>query len=140
MAERKDKPVPAGRRRWWANRWFLPGFAVALGLGLWGALWTGGHPGEGAVSLAVMTAFAAVFVLGGRSETIRGMRGDGRDERWAMIDLRATAIAGLAVIIAIIVGFFIQIARGRSGSPYGQLGAVAGIAYLLAFFVGRWRS
>jgi hypothetical protein len=87
-----------------------------------------------------MTAFAAVFVLGGRSETIRGMRGDGRDERWAMIDLRATAVAGLAVIIAIIVGFFIEIARGRSGSPYGQLGAVAGIAYLLAFFVGRWRS
>jgi hypothetical protein len=140
MDEKKEKPVHAGRRSWWANRWFLPGFAVALGLGLWGASWAGGHPGQGAVSFAAMTAFAAVFVLGGRSETIRGMRGDGRDERSAMIDLRATAVAGLAVIIAIIVGFFIEIARGRSGSPYGQLGAVAGIAYLLAFFVGRWRS
>ncbi len=68
------------------------------------------------------------------------MRGDGRDERWAMIDLRATAVAGLAVIIAIIVGFVIELARGRSGSPYSQLAAVAGIAYLLAFFAGRWRS
>jgi hypothetical protein len=140
MDQRKERRVHEGRRRWWANRWFLPGVAVVLGLGLWGASWAGGHPGEGAVSFAIIAAFGAVFVLGGRSETIRGMRGDGRDERWAMIDLRATAFAGLAVIIAIIVGFFIELARGHSGSPYSQLGAVAGIAYLLAFFAGRWRS
>jgi hypothetical protein len=58
----------------------------------------------------------------------------------ATSDLRATAGAGLAVIIALIVGFFIEPARGRSGSPYSQLAAVAGTAYLLAFFIGRWRS
>jgi hypothetical protein len=140
MDEKKEKPMQTGHRSWWANRWFLPGFAVALGLGLWGASWAGGHPGQGALSFAAMAAFGAVFALGGRSETVRGMRGDGRDERWAMIDLRATAVAGLAVIIAVIAGFFIQIAHGRSGWPYAQLGAVAGTAYLLAFFVGRWRS
>jgi hypothetical protein len=140
MDEKKEKPMQAGHRSWWANRWFLPAFAAALGLGVWGASWAGGHPGAGAVSFAVMAAFGAVLALGGRSETIRGMRGDGRDERWAMIDLKATAIAGLAVIIAIIVGFSIELARGRSGSPYTLLGAVAGVAYLAAFFAGRWRS
>jgi hypothetical protein len=46
-----------------------------------------------------MTALGLVFLLGGRSETIRGLRGDGRDERFELIDLKATAFAGLAIII-----------------------------------------
>jgi hypothetical protein len=68
---------------------------VALGVGLWLASWVGGHPRAGAFMFAVMTAFAAVL-LGGRSESMRGLRGDERDERWAMIDLRATALTGVA--------------------------------------------
>jgi len=128
------------RRAWWTQKWFLPLFAVALGFIMWGASWAGGHPVQGAVSFGIMAAFGAVFVFGGRSETIRGMRGDGRDERWAMIDLRATALAGLAVIVAVIVGFLIEIAHGRSGWPYTMLGAIAGLVYLLAFLAGRWRS
>jgi len=68
------------------------------------------------------------------------MRGDGRDERWAMIDTRATALAGLVVITAIIIGFFVEIAHGRSGAPYTWLGALAGIAYLAGLVIGRWRS
>ncbi len=34
-----------------------------------------------------------IFLLGGRSETIRGLRGNGRDERFAMLDLKATAVS-----------------------------------------------
>ena len=34
-----------------------------------------------------MTAFGALILLGGRSETIRGLRGDGRDERFRKIDI-----------------------------------------------------
>jgi hypothetical protein len=34
-----------------------------------------------------------------------------------MIDLRATALAGLAVIISLIVAWLVAIARGQSGSP-----------------------
>jgi hypothetical protein len=34
------------------------------------------------MSLAIMTALAALLLLGGRSETIRGLRGDERDERF----------------------------------------------------------
>ena len=140
MDEKEEKPVRAGHTSWWMSKWFLPAFCVALGIGLWAAFWVGGDPGEGAFSFGVMTAFGALLLFGGRSETVRGMRGDGRDERWAMIDQRATAFAGLVVITAVIVGFVIEIAHGRSGSPYGQLGAIAGIAYLVAFFIGRRRS
>ncbi|MBV8712554.1 MAG: hypothetical protein JOY56_12290 [Solirubrobacterales bacterium] len=122
------------------SRWFVPLFAVAAGLILFGAQAVGGHPGSGAVSLGIMAAFGAVILLGGRSETIRGLRGDGRDERFHRIDVNATAFAGSVVILAIIVAFVIELARGRSGDPYGWLGAIAGLAYLAAIVVMRLRG
>ncbi|MDR2987276.1 MAG: DUF3796 domain-containing protein [Nocardiopsaceae bacterium] len=87
-----------------------------------------------------MAAFGLVFVVGGRSETIRGLRGDGRDERFAQIDLRATAFSGLAVIVTLIVAWLVQIASGHSGNPYGWLLAIGGLAYLLAVALLRWRG
>src|SRR5262245_53436799 len=122
------------------SKWFLPLFAVALGLLVLAAQWIGGNPGSGLVSLGIMTAFGALVLLGGRSETIRGLRGDGRDERFRQIDIHATAIAGLAVTIAIIVAFVIELARGHDGNPYGWLGAIGGLAYLVAVIVFRMRG
>ncbi len=122
------------------SKWFLPMFSVALGVLILAAAWVGGDVAGGLISLGIMTAFGAVILLGGRSETIRGLRGDGRDERFREIDLRATAFAGVAVIIAIIVAFVIELADGRSGSPYTWLGAIAGGAYLAAVVMLRIRS
>jgi hypothetical protein len=122
------------------SRWFVPLVSVALGLIVCGAQWIGGSSASGLESLAIMTAFAAVIVFGGRSETIRGLRGDGRDERFAKIDIHATALAGLAVIIAVIIGCVVELAQGRSGSPYSWLGAIAGITYLAAVVLMRIRS
>lgn len=122
------------------TKWFLPLFAVALGVIMLAAQWIGGHPESGLGSLGIMAAFAAVVILGGRSETIRGLRGDGRDERFRQIDIHATALAGLAVITAIIVAFVVELARGHSGNPYGWLGAIAGISYLAAIIVLRIRG
>ncbi len=122
------------------SKWFLPLFSLALGLVLMAALWIGGDPTGGVVSLVILAAFGAVFLFGGRSETIRGLRGDGRDERFRQIDIHATAIAGLAVITAIIIGFVVEVARGDSGSPYSWLGAVGGLAYLVAVIVLRFRG
>ncbi len=77
-----------------------PLFSLALGGVVFAASAPGGHPGTGAISLAVMAGFGLFVLVAGRSETIRGLRGDGRDERFAQIDLRATAVAGLVLIIA----------------------------------------
>jgi hypothetical protein len=104
------------------------------------AQWIGGDAGSGLGSLGIMTAFGAVVLFGGRSETIRGLRGDGRDERFRQIDIHATAIAGLAVITAIIIAFVVELARGHNGSPYAWLGAVGGVAYLVAIVVFRLRG
>jgi hypothetical protein len=122
------------------SKWFVPLFAVALGIVVFAAQWIGGDPGSGLESLAIMTAFGALLLFGGRSETIRGLRGDGRDERFRQIDIHATALAGLAVISAIIIAFVIELARGHSGSPYTWLGAIGGLSYLLAIIVFRIRG
>jgi hypothetical protein len=47
-----------------------------------------------------MVAVGSVFLFGGRSETIRLMARP--DERWRSIDLAATAITGLVLILVII--------------------------------------
>jgi hypothetical protein len=122
------------------SKWFLPSFSLVLGLVMLAVSWLGGHPGVGAVSLAVMVAFGLIVLFAGRSETIRGLRGDGRDERFAQIDLQATAVAGLAVIVALIVAWLVATARGQSGSPYDWLLAIGGLAYALAVAFFRWRG
>jgi hypothetical protein len=114
--------------------------AVALGLVVFAAQWVGGDPGSGLVSLGIMCAFGALILFGGRSETIRGLRGDGRDERFRMMDIHATALAGLAVILAIIVAFIVELAKGHSGSPYAWLAAIGGVTYLVAIVIFRIRG
>ena len=51
-----------------------------------------------------------------------------------------SAVSGLAVITVVIVAFLWEIAHGRSGQPFAVLGAIAGIAYLVALVWLRWRS
>jgi hypothetical protein len=121
-------------------RWLLPLFSLALGACALVAFWHGGDVGQGLVSFAILAAFGAVFAFGGRSETIRGLRGDGRDEYWARLDLTATALAGI-VLISLVVGMcFWEWAHGRDGSPYSQLGAVGGLAYVVAVVALRLRA
>ena len=122
------------------SKWFQPVLAAGLGVLFLAAMWIGGDPRNGFYSLAVMVGFGALILLGGRSETVRGLRGDGRDERFRQIDLAATAIAGLVVITVIIGAFLVEVARGHDGSPYAALGAIAGVAYLLAVAALRWRG
>ncbi len=123
-----------------SSRWFLPLFAVFLGGLMFAAQAIGGHPGAGLVSFGILVFTGALVLFGGRSETIRGLRGDARDERFQRIDIHATAFAGTVVITAIIAGFLVQVANGHDGNPYTWLGAVAGVAYLAAVIAMRIRG
>ena len=122
------------------SKWFLPLFSVALGLVILAVSWLGGQPATGAVSFGVLAVFGLLVLLAGRSETIRGLRGDGRDERFARIDLQATAVTGLVLLVALIVAWLVATARGQSGSPYDWLLAIGGLGYLLAVAWFRWRG
>jgi hypothetical protein len=122
------------------TKWFLPAFCVALGAIVFVAQWIGGDARSGLISFASLAIFGALILLGGRSETVRGLRGDGRDERFRTIDIHATAFAGITLIVALIVAWLVELARGHDGSPYGQLMAIGGIAYLGAIAFMRWRG
>jgi hypothetical protein len=130
----------SSNRPFYRTRWWTPAVSVFLGLLMLGAFWIGDEPGQGVISLGIMTGLAALFFFGRGSETLRGLGGPGRDERWAMIDLRASAAAGIVLILIVIGAWLVEVARGQDGSPYSQLGAVAGIAYIVAIAVLRHRS
>ena len=57
--------------------------ALALGGVCAAALWAGGNRGRASLRSASSRGLGLVFALGGRSELIRGLRGDGKDEYWA---------------------------------------------------------
>jgi hypothetical protein len=123
------------------SKWLVPGFAVGMGLLFLGVQWSTGDPGGGLVSLAIMVGFAAAIVaFSGRSGVAEVMRNPHADERTAMLDLRATAFAGVAVIVAVIGAFVYELATGGDSNPYALLGALGGVAYLVALFVLQRRS
>jgi hypothetical protein len=103
------------------------------------AFWIGGNPGQGLFSFAVIGGLGVASLVLGRSELVRGLRGDGRDEYWAALDRDASLFAGLFLITLVIAMCCWEWAHGRSGSPYTQLGAVSGLAYILALVGLRLR-
>jgi hypothetical protein len=133
-------PARKHARPWYRSRWFIPLFALAIGFVFLGVEWSAGHRIRGLYELAILAAVAAIFAFGGRSETIRGLRGDGSDERLRMIDRNATLLAGFVLIVWVCVAFFFEIAHNRSGSPYALMATVAGLVYIAAIVWQRLRG
>ena len=127
--------------RWWRSRWWAPLYCLGLGAIVFAAFAIGDNTGDGAKAFALFVVVAALVYFGSpRSDTLGGLSGPGRDERWAAIDLRASAFAGTAVILAMLGAWLYELAEGRDGSPYGQLLAVGGVAYIAAIAFLRWRG
>lgn len=128
---------PRTRKR--TIHWAVPAVALAVGIGYLTAGVVGRDLGFGIFGLALMIgAVVAALVLARYSETVAGLL-DRSDERINSIDLTATAFAGTTLIGSVLVMFIIEVARGHSGSPYYQLGALAGLAYLAALIYLRVR-
>ena len=129
------------RARYRRSSWFIPAFAVALGVVMLVAQWIGGDLIGGVVSLGIMTGFAGVIVVAANySGTAAIMRRPAVDERARSIDLGATAATGGVLIVVVLAAFIYETARGQNPSPYSQLGAVAGLTYLIALVVLQRRS
>ena len=128
------------RRPWWRSRWWTPAVALLLGGLILAATAAGGNGTDGLKAFAVMAVVAGAFAFGGRSETMRGLGGPGRDERWAMIDQRATSFAGTVVVTVLIGAWLWELAEGDDGGAYAQILVVGAIAYVLAIAFLRWRT
>ncbi|MBV8527142.1 MAG: hypothetical protein JOZ75_02385 [Candidatus Dormibacteraeota bacterium] len=122
-------------------KWIVSALIVVIGIGYLVAASVGGKVQLGLEMLGIAIVIALVLLLfGGRSETIRGWRGDERDERFALIDLRATAFTGFVMAVVIIGAYIYELARGRSGEPYLWLGTIAGVTYIVSIAVLRLRG
>ena len=105
-------------------------------------MWIGGDPRTGVFLLGVMVRIrSALIVLRRPQRNVRGLRGDGRDERFKQIDLAGDRDRQVIVLITVVIGaFLVEVARVQDGSPYSQLGAVGGVAYVVAIVVLRLRG
>ena len=122
------------------SRWFTPLICLGLGVVVFAVSALGGQMGGGLISLAVLAGFGLIMLLlGSRSETIRGLT-VARDERFAQLDLRATAVSGLIMLLAALVFWLVEVAHGHNGHPYDWLLAIGGLAYLVSFVFFRWRG
>ena len=121
------------------TRWSVPGVAVTAGLAYLVAGVIGDDLSFGVVGLALMLGVGVVFAIASSwSETAAGLR-DRTDERINQIDRSASLVAGMTVLMAVLAMFVVEIAQGRDGSPYSQLGAVGGVTYLAALVWLRFR-
>jgi hypothetical protein len=118
----------------------MPAFCLFLGALMLGAFAIAGNVGQGLGAFAVMAVAAAVFAFARRSETLQGLGGPGRDERWEKIDVTATALAGTMTILFVLGGWLYEVADGQDGHPWLAIAVVAGVSYIIAVAFLRWRS
>jgi hypothetical protein len=96
---------------------------------------------DAVLAAAVMLAYGGLLIaLSRRSEIAALLRGTGRDERRALIDLRASALALYAVIILTLAMTFIELVKGREPGPWGIVAAVGGAAYLAGIVIFSRRT
>ena len=134
-------PPGDAMNRLYRTRWLMPAFCALLAAVIFAAFVIGGNPGDGAISAAVLLVLGGVFYFGARrSETLAGLGGPGRDERWQHIDVHATALTGGVLVLVIIGAWLVEIAKGHDGNPYGLLGAIGGLTYIAAVLFLRRRS
>lgn len=122
-----------------ATRWAIPGTAAVGGLAYLVAGIVGDDLSFGVLGLVLMLGAGGAFLLAARwSETAARLR-DRTDERINEIDRSASLASGMVVILAVIVMFVVEKAKGEDGSPYSQLGALGGLSYVVSLAWLRYR-
>ena len=115
---------------------------VVCGAALAAATWIAGEP----VLAIGLVAFYAVaggvaYVWARRDTDVGAIMRVGGDERQARLDRDATAMSGLAMAVAAIVGAIISTARnGGDPGAYGVICVVGGVTYALSLFILKRRS
>ncbi len=122
------------------HRGVTAGVLVVGGGALTAATWSHGNHGV-AVATAAFYAVAATasFVWAGGSGDVAAIMRAGGDERQRAIDVEATAVTGLVLIVAIVVGGMVELFRTGSLGQYGLMGALAGTTYAVSLTVLRRR-
>ena len=115
---------------------------VVGGGGIAAATWVGGDHGL-AIGLVGFYAVAAVvaYIWSGRDSDVGSIMRVGGDERQRRLDRDATALSGLAMAAAAIVGAIVSAARNHGDiGGYGLICFVGGVTYALSLLVLKRRG
>ena len=126
--------------RWRSSQWLMPLVNLVLGGAILVARAMEDDLTGGLIWFAIFAAVAALYAVGGRSETAREALGEVQDERDERINTRALAAAGLVLIVALTGCVLFELARGHDPSPYTQLLAGGGATYAVTLLILRRRS
>ncbi|MEU4324078.1 hypothetical protein [Nonomuraea dietziae] len=115
------------------KRWFFPVFCLLLGLLMGVPVMARGEVVLGLALVGIMAGYATFLLLTRkRSETTAMLSGELGDERRRLNELRARGATAHVLSMVVVGGFFVQIWRGEDPMPFALLGAVGGVAYVVA--------
>ena len=117
------------------SRSWVPAAVAALAIPTFLAFWIGDNPRAGLIWGGLSVAFALVLVLGGRSDTIRLLRGEDDDERGVELETRASMLTAAVLSIGLAGLFLVTAARGDNPLVYGLLLLLAETTHLVALAV-----
>lgn len=124
-------PMTTGRERHAVRRWVVPAVCVLAAGGYLAVFLATGRVATAISTAAIMLVYgAALVVFSRRSEIAAILRDDGRDERRAAINLRASALALQVLVVVALTMAFIGLARGGGLGDWGIVCLVGGGTYL----------
>ena len=112
-------------------RWWFVAYAVGLGAVVAIAAWRGGNEVMAAGSLP----FFALFGLAMAFTPWGVLRERSQDEREQVIGRQAALVSYNAVVLTVVTGFLVQLARGENTHPWSFIGFVGGTSFLVALAV-----
>jgi hypothetical protein len=114
----------------------VPVAMLILGTGL-AAAETVGHGWHDAIpieAVAVATA-GGYFLVGGLDNDIGAVYGSRGDERQQTVRLRAQALTAQVTILAVVIGFMVQIARRAPTWPFVVIAGVAAVSFVIGLAI-----
>jgi hypothetical protein len=122
------------------RRGVAAGILIVGGAAVAAATWISGNHAWAIGALAIYAVLAALaFVWASGSGDVAAILRVGGDERQRGLDRDATAITGIVMSLAAIVGGTVQIARTGDPGVYGLFCVIGGVAYSVSLFELRRR-
>ena len=118
------------------SRFIVPAFCVLAAAGF-AAIYLARHDVAAAIACAaIMLAYGGVLVVfSRRSEVAALLRDTAHDERHALINLRASALALYAVVTVAAVMTFVTLARTGNPGTWGTVCAIVGASYIAGIVI-----
>ncbi len=122
------------------RRWLVPAVCLLAAGGYLAVFLSAGKVALAITCAAIMLAYGGILVIFSRhSEVAAILRDDGRDERRAAINLRASALTLQVLVVVALAMLFVQLAQGHDPGAWGAICAVGGGTYIagIIFFARR---